>query len=87
MSESNYALNRFPKPDYDSIWKDYKMVGVVVIGSSLRDFTGELTKEYLSYFKDQGFQFSSTEDTDLKTFLLDRIGNCEVDYFSKRKSF
>ena len=77
------ALNKFQSPDYKSIWKDHKMVGVVVVGSSLRDFAGKLTKQYLSYFHDQGFQFSSTEDTNLKTFLLERIQNCEVDYFLK----
>ena len=80
---NNYSLGRATTPDYHSIWKDYKMVGVVVIGSSLRDFTGQLTEQYLSYFKEEGFQFSATEDTDLKAFLLDRIGNCEVDYFLK----
>ena len=79
----NFALNRFTSPDYNSILGDHKMVGVVVIGSSLRDFTGELTKQYLSYFQDQGFQFSRTEDSDLKKFLLERIRNCEIDYFLK----
>ena len=79
----NYSLGRFVQPDYESIWRDHKMVGVIVIGSSLRDFTGELTKQYLSYFKDQGFQFSKTENTDLKKFLLEKIRNCEVDYFLK----
>ena len=80
---NNYSLGRFAAPNYADILRDSKMVGVVVIGSSLRDFTGELTKEYLSYFHDQGFQFSAAEDTDLKTFLLERIQNCEVDYFLK----
>ena len=79
----NHTLSRFQSPDYTSIWEDHKMVGMVVIGSSLRDFTGELTKQYLSYFQDQGFQFSKKEDTDLKKFLLEKIRNCEVDYFLK----
>ena len=80
---SNYSLGRFTQPDYESIWRDYKMVGMIVIGSSLRDFTGQLMKEYLSYFQAEGFQFSRTEDMDFKKFLLGKIRNCEIDYFLK----
>ena len=40
-------------------------------------------KNILSYFEQQGFQFSRTEITDLKQFLLERVENCEIDYFLK----
>ena len=70
-------------PDYDSVWWDHKMVGLVILGSSLRGFSRTLVEEYLSYFQEQGFQFSQTETSNLKTFLLEGIKNCEVDYFLK----
>lgn len=69
--------------DYDSIWQDHKMVGAVIVGSSLRGFSKTLLEEYLSYFEEQGFQFSKTEITNLKQFLLERIESCEIDYFLK----
>ena len=81
--KDDISLVKTFQPDYRSILEDHKMVGLIVIGSSLRDFTGELTKQYLSYFKEQGFQFSKTENTDFKNFLLQKIRNCELDYFLK----
>ena len=68
-------------PDYSAVWQDSRMVGVVIVGSSLRGFSRNLLEEYFSYFKELGFQFSGSETEDLKGFLLKRIQNCEIDYF------
>lgn len=81
--KSKIAFMLSSSPNYESIWQDHKMVGVMVIGSSLSYRSGALTKEYLSYFHDEGFQFISKETTDSKKFLLEKIKNCEVDYFLK----
>ena len=68
-------------PDYKSVWKDQKMTGVIVIGSSLRSFSKNLLKNYLSYFEEQGFQFSQMETKDFKSFFQKRVAKCEIDYF------
>ena len=68
-------------PDYKSVWKDQKMTGVIVIGSSLRYFSENLLKNYRSYFEGQGFQFSYMETKDFKSFFQERVAKCEIDYF------
>ena len=70
-------------PDYESIWQDQKMTGLVVIGSSLRSFSKTLLENYLAYFENQGFQFSSLSVPDFELFLKEKIGGCELDYFLK----
>ena len=76
-------ITRKAGPDYESVWKDQKMTGLVIIGSSLRSFSKVLVENYLSYFKEQGFQFSEVLVPDFHPFLKEKIGNCEVDYFLK----
>ena len=70
-------------PDYESVWQDQKMTGLVVIGSSLRSFSKTLLENYLSYFEDQGFQFSPLSVPDFQPFLKEKIEECELDYFLK----
>ncbi|MCY4512954.1 MAG: hypothetical protein OXB86_04630 [Bdellovibrionales bacterium] len=79
----NRPIGKLNGPDYDSIWKDHKMVGAIVVGSSLYGFSKTLLEEYLNYFQDQGFQFSKAKTTNLKDFLLEGIKSCEIDYFLK----
>ena len=83
--KTKFNLNFFKaeSPDYDSVWMDHKMAGVIIVGSSLREYSSTLLNEYISYFEEEGFLFSGTKNTDLKAFLLERIENCEVDYFLK----
>ena len=70
-------------PDYESIWQDQKMTGLVVVGSSLRSFSKTLLKNYQAYFENQGFQFSPLSVPDFELFLKEKIGECELDYFFK----
>ena len=70
-------------PDYESVWKDQKMTGLVIIGSSLRSFSKILLENYLSYFKEQGFLFTEIPVPDFQPFLTKKIGSCEIDYFLK----
>ena len=70
-------------PDYEGVWKDQKMTGLIVVGSSLRSFSRTLLENYRSYFKKQGFQFSEINVPDFKPFLEKTIGQCEIDYFLK----
>ena len=84
--QDNYEklfLDRKTSPDYESVWKDGKMVGIVIIGSSLRWFSKTLLENYLSYFKEQGFQFSNSMTvSDFKSFFMEKMA-CEIDYFLK----
>ena len=79
----NGIISTTDGPNYNSIWQDHKMLGLIIIGSSLRGFSQTLLEEYLSYFEEQGFQFSQAKTSNLKEFLLEGLTNCEVDYFLK----
>ena len=79
---NNFFIN-FKGPSYDSVWGDHKMVGAIIVGSSLYGFSRTLLEEYLAYFQEQGFQFVKSKTSDLKTFLLEGIKSCEIDYFLK----
>ena len=79
----NKLMKSLESPDYNSIWKDHKMAGAVIVGSSLYGFSKTLLEEYLAYFQEQGFQFVRTKTSNLKEFLLEGIKSCELDYFLK----
>ena len=79
----NKPVGKLTSPDYHSIWWDHKMVGAVIVGSSLYGFSQILLEEYLAYFQEQGFQFSKATTSNLKQFLLEGIKSCELDYFLK----
>ena len=83
--QSGGRINTFvsPSPHYSSVWQDHLMAGAMIVGSSLRGYSSELLEEYLSYFKEEGFQFSAIKDDNLKEFFLERVQNCELDYFLK----
>ena len=79
----NRPIGKLSGPDYSHIWHDHKMVGAIIVGSSLYGFSQTLLEEYLAYFQEQGFQFAKDKTSDLKEFLLEGIKNCELDYFLK----
>ena len=83
--QDSYLLKPVNKygPDYESVWQDQKMTGLIVIGSSLRSFSKTLLENYLAYFENQGFQFSPLSIPDFQPFLKEKIGACELDYFLK----
>lgn len=79
----NRPIEKLNSPNYNQIWQDHKMVGTIIVGSSLYGFSKTLLEEYLAYFQEQGFQFAKDKTSDLKEFLLEGIKNCELDYFLK----
>ena len=79
----NRPIGKLDSPDYNHIWLDHKMVGAIIVGSSLYGFSKTLLEEYLAYFQEQGFQFAKDKTSNLKEFLLEGIKNCELDYFLK----
>ena len=72
-----------PGPDYEGVWQDQKMVGAIVIGSSLRGFSRTLLEHYLSYFRSEGFEFAPLAVENFKTFFLQQVADCQIDYFLK----
>ena len=75
--------NRKKSPDYQDVWSDRRMTGIMIIGSSLRPFSKTLVEEYVSYFEGGGFRFESIEAPGFKPFFLEKISSCELDYFLK----
>ena len=70
-------------PDYESIWQDKKMVGLMAVGSGMRHLSQYLAEEYIAYLEGEGFQFEGLETGNLKKFFLEKVKNCELDYFIK----
>ena len=68
-------------PDYSGAYRDGKMTGMVLIGSSLRSSSEELAIAYVNYFLEEGFLFQEPETIDLKPLLLEQIAQCEIDWF------
>lgn len=55
-----HLVNKEGSPKYEQLWSDQRMIGMVVLSPNL----GEpmwLVRKYLSYFKDQGFDFGPTK--------------------------
>ena len=75
--------NRKKSPNYQDIWSDRRMTGIMIIGSSLRPFSRALVEEYAGYFESEGFRFESLPAPDFKDFFLDKVRSCELDYFLK----
>lgn len=51
-----YLINRESSPRYGDFWADDKLTGLILISPNLGNPTW-LVRQYLSYFKDQGFDF------------------------------
>ncbi len=70
-------------PNYQDVWADRRMTGIMIIGSSLRPFSKTLVEEYAGYFESRGFEFESMPAPDFKDFFLEKVRSCELDYFLK----
>jgi len=72
-------------PDYPALWKDGKLHGVVVVGSSLRDYATTTMDEYVSYYQRNGFEFSEGRVAvgSLPAFLEEQIKKGSADYLIK----
>lgn len=72
-------------PDYDALWKDQTLTGLVLLGSNLGRDAPLVGEEYVRYFKDQGFSFNFLPDkiTNVKDFIQERVSSGEIDYLIK----
>lgn|GEM_PF-5099277 len=72
-------------PDYQSLWKDQKLTGMILLSSNLGRDAQILGDEYMHYFKDQGFSFEwfNSKIQDVPTFLKEKIISGELDYLLK----
>ena len=59
------------------------MIGLIIVGSSLRHFSQTLLENYISYFEREGFYFSPIEVLNFESFFKESISSCELDYFLK----
>ncbi len=55
-----HLINKEKSPRYDQYWADNSLVGMVLISPNLGD-PKWLVRQYLSYFKDQGFSFGDSK--------------------------
>ena len=70
-------MNRKLGPNYESLWADQKMTGLIIVGSSLRSFSRTLLENYVSYFEGEGFHFSPLEVEDFESFFKGSISSCD----------
>ncbi len=71
-------------PPYEELWKDGSLTGMVIAGTNLLDDAKGTIDEYLSYYQNNGFNFSSEQTTtSLHTLVKDKVKGGELDYFIK----
>ncbi len=86
MGESlNSVTPKLDKINLRKFFKDGKLTGLVVFGSNLTGEFEEPLKNYIGYFKKNGFKFDEKKikDDDFKSTLKEKITSGEVDYFIK----
>ncbi len=78
------AINqRRSSPDYDSMWRDGKLTGIVMIGSDMSE-SRYLAKEYREYYEIEGYKFDSPFSVkDSRKFIADLVQSGEADYLAK----
>ncbi len=72
-------------PDYEGLWKDGKLTGLVIAGSNLGKDGATVITEYLRYYLRQGFEFDEEKKSisNLKQFLGDQVSSGKLDYLFK----
>ena len=67
-------------PDYESLWRDRRLVGLVVFSVNLRDYTRYIADQYLTYLENQGFEFSAHHVVDFKDSIAHYIRSGKADW-------
>ena len=76
----NDLIPALPGPDYESLWRDQRLTGVVTVSANLRDYTRYTADQYMDYLKSRGFEFSTHYVKDFKETVLKWITNCKADW-------
>ena len=80
----SYLSAQAESPDYESAWRDKRLTGMVLIGSSFRDYSEYTADQYLSYLESEGFEFSTAAAVDFQSTFLEWIENCKIDYWIRQ---
>ena len=82
--KSDAAVAKGKSPDYDKMWENKKMSGVVLVSDNLGDFKAKATNHYIQYYAEQGFNFDEPVNLkDSEAWLKDHISDGTVDYVLK----
>lgn len=72
-------------PNYQSLWNDGILTGLILLGSNLGQDAPIAGEEYIRYYRDQGFSFNLFPEKilNVEEFLKERISSGEIDYLLK----
>lgn len=71
-------------PDYKKMWQDNKLTGMTMVSPNLGEWKDKVTSNYIAYYTDQGFEFSTPVDVkDTHSWLKNSISSGEIDYVLK----
>lgn len=71
-------------PNYEKMWQDKKLSGLIMVSDNLGGFVAKTNSHYLQYYKDQGFEFEQPiKITDSKNWVSEQISTGKVDYVMK----
>lgn len=82
------ATELFPNrisPNYDELWKDQSLTGLILLSSNLGKDAKSIGDEYVRYFKEKGFTFDwrVKELSDPQNLIQEKIQSGEIDYLLK----
>jgi len=83
--EKKEIVSSKPSPDYQKLWADGQLSGLIVLGSNLGTDQKDVLKSYLDYYEKRGFVFEAEDQklNDLPGFVEKQIKGGEADYLIK----
>lgn len=73
-----------PSANFESMWKDGKLTGMVIAGTNMGEDAAPTLDEYKSYYKSQGFKFGkATKVADTRKLIQEEVESGTMDYFLK----
>ena len=84
LEKANYVPDG-PAPNYEDLWRDGRLSGMVVVGSNLKGSSASLMQEYLAYYQSHGFHFEEKhgEVREFSKHLEEKTASGELDYLIK----
>lgn len=92
LGESKELVDRSASLDYEAIWKNKKMSGIILMGSNIYGPTGQewgykINQYYKKFFEQRGYSFRNYHSKNPQGWLLDKVSSGYADYLVKEAHY